>query len=859
LLVKVQDSFGAWKFSVQLVGESEHHKLLAATLDDMLCVQLRGPTASWQLAGVTLATRPSLSGVPYRVHGDWISEDYTVTQSFDSLPGEALQIPESCALGGLVRLEAQAVDLPEAQPTVDLNVYLTPIPIIATARAARVEAVLAELRTSNVTAHLARQHEGILRYYLRALAGETSMVRCATAIDAHWALTEIDRLLDALAAGRNVLAARRGTFLAAYISRADGTPQPVRLTVPQIYRGELPIPLLVILHDAGTAYSERFPEAGDDAPFITARVHARGRSGGYLGLAELDVLEAIAFVTNVYSVDTDRIYLIGSGMGGYGVWRLATRHPGLFAAVAAFNGYSAGLPLVNLRNLATRVVHGGNDMQVPVVYSRAATETLSAQACPVVFDELVGLGYHVHRQSRDLRVSEWLLNHRRVTTPREVIVTVTHAGVTQCHWLSVHARRDPRRMATARARFFGAGELIVNLENVAAAAADIDPENADPDSLLTVVVNGRRREFSAPLPPTVYFTHTSNGVVASRVPPAASPGPRAYRPGSWQQFFNGDPVLIVRGTRGTPAATNRIAQCAGVLAHWSFVNRVMDTGNVRVKDDVAVTEDDLLNYNLVLLGTPEQNEVTAALAGELITPVRNGALTLGATSYPLDQYGLWLTQYNPRVPQRSVWLWSSLQPGFYHAEAAWLADWAFEAEDPPDLLVRDVVSQAYVRAVHFNRRWEPATNAVAGLRLADCGASVSTVVARIGEELARGTRSQCAWLDTSFSAAVSSVWSMSVHEAVDLLLKDSTLVACTVASNDLDRLLGPAGPHNLQGGGSVYWAAARSDAADPVTIVTTPAGLRSMAAVANGALQTARYIVLPVRPYVTDALLLTGQ
>jgi hypothetical protein len=57
----------------------------------------------------------------------------------------------------------------------------------------------------------------------------------------------------------------------------------------------------------------------------------------------------------------------------------------------------------------------------------------------------------------------------------------------------------------------------------------------------------------------------------------------------------------------------------------------------------------------------------------------------------------------------------------------------------------------------------------------------------------------------------------------------------------------------------VYWAAARSDAADPVTIVTTPAGLRAMAAVANGALQTARYIVLPVRPYVTDALLLTGQ
>jgi hypothetical protein len=522
--------------------------------------------------------------------------------------------------------------------------------------------------------------------------------------------------------------------------------------------------------------------------------------------------------------------------------------------VAAFNGYSGGVPLANLLNVATRIVHGANDMQVPAIYSRAAAATMSAQACPVVYDELFGLGYHVHRQAPDLRVFEWLLNHRRIAAPDEVVLEARQAGVTQSHWLTIHARRDPRRPATARARFFERGELIVNFDNVLLASAELANENADPDSLLTVVVNGRRSELSAPLPPAVYFRHTSNGMLASRVPAPTIPGRRHYRAGSWQQLFSGAPVLVVRGTAGLPAVTNRIATCADAIARWSFVGREADTGRLPIKDDVDVNDADVLDYNLIVLGTPEQNELTAALAADLTAPLEDETLAIGTTNYPLARHGLWLVHYNPLAPQRLVWLWASPEPYFYTTGAAWIDDWAFGAEDPPDILLLSLPTQAYVRATHFGPGWVMPTNQVSTVRLADCGASVSDVVARIGLALAQGTRSDCAWLDDAFTAAVSSVWSMSVYEAMNVLFMDSTLVLCDVDVQALPRTLDRNSAATPLGAGCACWLPQRVQPETKLTFVTTPAGLRAVAKLTNGAVRAARYTVLPLRTYIADAL-----
>jgi pimeloyl-ACP methyl ester carboxylesterase len=50
-------------------------------------------------------------------------------------------------------------------------------------------------------------------------------------------------------------------------------------------------------------------------------------------LSELDVLEAVDRVTAEYSVDPDRIFILGHSMGGAGAWHLALKYPDRWAGI----------------------------------------------------------------------------------------------------------------------------------------------------------------------------------------------------------------------------------------------------------------------------------------------------------------------------------------------------------------------------------------------------------------------------------------------------------------------------------------------------------------------------------------------
>jgi len=69
------------------------------------------------------------------------------------------------------------------------------------------------------------------------------------------------------------------------------------------------------------------------------------------------------------NIDTNRIYLTGLSMGGWGSWRLAEKHPELFAALVTVCA-PAGLPEKReahfLKDIPIRIFHGAIDDIVPV-------------------------------------------------------------------------------------------------------------------------------------------------------------------------------------------------------------------------------------------------------------------------------------------------------------------------------------------------------------------------------------------------------------------------------------------------------------------------------------------------------------
>jgi pimeloyl-ACP methyl ester carboxylesterase len=845
LLLKIEDFFGAWKFSARFVTRRTHRQLLAQTISDELMVDLLCPTAAWQTVRAQFSTAPALADFSYHVNGAWIGG--ATTQAFIAKPGDTVAVPEAFALLPNCRLEARAEGLPGKEPRVAMTIFAVPLMSVLTNFSAQAAQLMQTLAATSSTARLAAKHEGLLRYYFALANSASNVERCSTDVPAQKLLTEIERILERLQHGQDYFANQRRTFMAAYVSPDDGSGQPFMVDLPPLYDPRLPAPLVVFLHDTDEDFSTLFPRQEKGPTYIAVRTHGRGRRGGYVGLAARDVLQVIEYMTNFYAVDPDRVYVIGNGMGGYGVWHLSVLWPQLFAACVPLNGYSADLTLANVRNLPLWIMHGEKDLVVPVEFSRAAAAYLMARAYPTLYTELRDVGYRLQSSAENLRVFDWLVNQRREPAPPDVVLQSVYRNSAQAYWLHSRGRVNPRQPATAQARFFSANDLVMFLDNVALAEVTLPARYVDAASLLSVIVNGQTHEVAAPLPTNIYIVHASNGYTVARAAPADDDAVRAYRSGSWQSLYEGEPLLVVYGTGGDPRGVSNMLACAQALAHWSFVARAARYGTCAVKADVDVTDTDVTRCNLILLGGVTENKVVANYGSQLITKLSTQDVLINGVAESLSSNGLWLCQYNPAAPQRLLWIWASSEPAFFDAQAAWLQDWFYPADDPPDLLLLRVGSARYLRAAHFTANW-----------VCDQGECNSTPIRRMrrprefltrtcGQALQKVTGSDFAWLPDAVTSNTAGMLDMRAAEAATLLIKGQTVIVCELYGSDLLSLRDPASAAPLVGGGRLYPTPLDVISNAVYRVAVMPRALRSLADAAKGRTLRASYHEAPAR------------
>lgn len=158
------------------------------------------------------------------------------------------------------------------------------------------------------------------------------------------------------------------------------------LFLPKAYKqgsGEK-FPLILFLHGAGERGSDVWKVATHgppknvtshpDFPFIVVSPQCPEdqiwSNDVLLGL--LDEIEA------KYAVDTNRVYLTGLSMGGYGTWDLGLAYPERFAAIVPICGGGEFITVLlstpektaALRTLGIWAFHGGKDPVVPVDESK---------------------------------------------------------------------------------------------------------------------------------------------------------------------------------------------------------------------------------------------------------------------------------------------------------------------------------------------------------------------------------------------------------------------------------------------------------------------------------------------------------
>ena len=88
-----------------------------------------------------------------------------------------------------------------------------------------------------------------------------------------------------------------------------------------------------------------------------------------------------------HPINSDKIYIIGLSMGGFGSWEFVARKPKLFAAAVPMAGYSDPSQIQNIKHIPFWIFHGSDDRWNPVQGSRNMYTLLTNASADVTYTE----------------------------------------------------------------------------------------------------------------------------------------------------------------------------------------------------------------------------------------------------------------------------------------------------------------------------------------------------------------------------------------------------------------------------------------------------------------------------------------
>ena len=452
-----------------------------------------------------------------------------------------------------------------------------------------------------------------------------------------------------LEAGMQPWRYRKGKIVLGYVSEVDGSVQPYGVIIPKSYSPETPMRLDVVLHGSTrpVGMSELRFMAGFDGPDGDAAIgrtqpfielHPLGRvENCYRWAGETDVFEAIDDVCRRYNIDRDRIVLRGMSMGASGTWHLGLKHPDRFVALGPYCGYVdthhfSQTPLPNFvkvgplpehqelgLHMLDSIDYAANAGVVPVVACMGEKdiffqahvlmgEAMQREGLTLVNLISPGTGHvidpatHAEQLRRIGQIAAAGVNHQ----PRDLRFVTWTLKYSRCHWMQLLGLK----------RHYARAELHARLN-------DDVVEIAEPQNITRFAIHTRQlsqfprrlRVGTTDLVVPDSIAASSQGVVVARdnntwqiageLGHVPLPGKRPGLQGPIDDAFTSS-FLCVRGT-GQPWNPAVQAYADASLKRFSDEWHHYFRGDLPIKDDTAVTEEDVQTRNLILFGDPGCN------------------------------------------------------------------------------------------------------------------------------------------------------------------------------------------------------------------------------------------------------------
>lgn len=214
------------------------------------------------------------------------------------------------------------------------------------------------------------------------------------------------------------------------------------------------VPLFIGLHGGGEGVGEGSQIAGlfgnplPNGIVVYPTVIKKEATAWNTEREEQYVLAIIEELKRTYNIDTNRVYLAGHSMGGYGTWSIGGRHADLFAAIqpgaggvfGSNQGIMRGI-VENLKNTPVYFYHGSDDPRVPPTTDRLAAQKLQEYRekygpYEYVYQEEDGIGHGLPRKGLK-PIWDWIFSKKRDPYPEFVIWEPTRPYKKLFYWVKL--------------------------------------------------------------------------------------------------------------------------------------------------------------------------------------------------------------------------------------------------------------------------------------------------------------------------------------------------------------------------------------------------------------------------------------
>lgn len=448
-----------------------------------------------------------------------------------------------------------------------------------------------------------------------------------------------------------------------YVSKIDNGVQYYKLFVPEKYDGKEPLPLMIEMPTS----IKRFPHPLESFRFadmglieLFTRMSNKynmlilcfdGRTIDRMNvnnIDEIDMVENIKAIKKMYHIDSTRMYLRGACRSAYHTLKFGVKNPDIWAGIsitapAIFSQNESSLwkeknnvleMINNLRYIPILDIHSAIDKHMPIESSEYISHL--AKKGNFVDYNFVRLPFELEKYYSSEYMEntiEFFLNHSTKDKPQDKMYFSTYQlKNNKSGWLTIQSMQEYGKKTTVNASIKH-NKIGIETINVESFTIDLTklPYNSNEELIIKnngkLVYNG----YPSTLELTINSNKTNNFHKNSIIE-----GPFCHL------FLN--PFIIVKGTIGTRKESALIDSIAITLNNkW----KEEYYSSCRIKADTAISQDEIMSFNLLLLGNEHSNSIIKKHKEVLPLEVSNSYITISDHRFEGKYLNYYLIYPNP--------------------------------------------------------------------------------------------------------------------------------------------------------------------------------------------------------------------